>query len=87
MFKQVEDTDEAVSGTWISDRPASEEHPVVPLGINEMTVPRISILASFGTIVMLIISGFWLGFAACCFRCVPQPAATMGVFELLSHWK
>ena len=64
MFKQVEDTDEAVSGTWISDRPASEEHPVVPLGINEMTVPRISILASFGTIVMLIISGFWLGFAA-----------------------
>ena len=64
MFKQVGDIDEAVSGTWISDRPASEEHPVVPLGINEMTVPRVSILASFGTIVMLIISGFWLGFAA-----------------------
>ncbi|MEE2746923.1 MAG: hypothetical protein VX473_00445 [Candidatus Thermoplasmatota archaeon] len=67
MFKQVGEVDPFVSGSWISDRPASEEHPVVPLGINEMTVPRISILASFGTIVMLIISGIWIGFSASTF--------------------
>ena len=59
--------DKAVSGSWISDRPASEEHPVVPLGINEMTVPRISILASFGTIAMLLIAAIWIGFAATSF--------------------
>jgi hypothetical protein len=29
-----------------------------------MTVPRLSIIASFGTIGMLILSGIWLGFAA-----------------------
>ena len=56
-----------MSGTWISDRPASEEHPVVPLGINEMTVPRLSILASFGTIAMLLLSAIWVGFAATSF--------------------
>ena len=53
----------AVSGSWISDRPVSEEHPVVPIGINEMAVPRISILASFGTIAMLLLSAIWVGFA------------------------
>ena len=53
----------AVSGSWISDRPVSEEHPVVPIGINEMAVPRLSILASFGTIAMLLLSGIWIGFA------------------------
>jgi len=56
-----------VSGSWISDRPASEEHPVVPLGLNEMTVPRLSILASFGTIAMLLMSAIWVGFAASSF--------------------
>ncbi|MBN17011.1 MAG: hypothetical protein CMB37_02475 [Euryarchaeota archaeon] len=53
-----------MSGSWISDRPEAEEHPVVPLGINEMTVPRISIVISFATIFMLIISGIWLGIAS-----------------------
>ena len=53
-----------MSGTWISDRPEAEEHPVVPIGLNEMAVPRISILASFGTITMLLLSAIWLGFAA-----------------------
>ena len=53
-----------MSGTWISDRPEAEEHPVVPIGLNEMAVPRISILASFGTIAMLLLSAIWLGLAA-----------------------
>ena len=52
-----------VSGTWISDRPEAEEHPVVPIGLNEMAVPRISILASFGTIAMLLLSAICLGLA------------------------
>ena len=67
MFKQVGEVDPVVSGSWISDRPASEEHPVIPLGINEMTVPRLSILASFGTISMLIVSAIWVGFSATSF--------------------
>ncbi len=53
-----------VSGSWISDRPAAEEHPVIPIGLNEMAVPRLSIIASVGTILMLIVAGIWIGFAA-----------------------
>ena len=56
-----------MSGTWISDRPESEEHPIVPLGLNEMAVPRISIVASFATIAMLFVSTIWLALAASSF--------------------
>ncbi len=56
-----------MSGTWISDRPESEEHPIVPLGLNEMMVPRISIVASFATIAMLFVSTIWLALAASSF--------------------
>jgi len=51
----------AVSGPWISDEP---EDPPVPLGLNEMTIPRAAILASLGTIVMLLLSIIWIGWGA-----------------------
>ena len=50
-----------VSGPWISDEP---EDPPVPLGLNEMTIPRAAILASLGTIAMLLISIIWVGWGA-----------------------
>ncbi|MED6297729.1 MAG: hypothetical protein VX828_05470, partial [Candidatus Thermoplasmatota archaeon] len=64
MFKQVAFCGLSVSGSWISDRPAAEEHPVIPLGLNEMTVPRLSIIASFATILMLLVAGIWIALAA-----------------------
>lgn len=53
-----------MSGSWISDRPEAEEHPVVPLGLNEMAVPRVAILTSIGTIVVLLIATIWVGLGA-----------------------
>lgn len=53
-----------MSGSWISDRPEAEEHPVVPIGFNEMTVPRIAILASIGTAFLLLTSSIWIGLGA-----------------------
>ncbi len=50
-----------MSGSWISDRPEAEEHPVVPIGFNEMAVPRIAILASIGTAFLLLVSSIWIG--------------------------
>lgn len=37
---------------------------MIPLGLNEMTVPRLSIIASFGTILMLLVAGIWIALAA-----------------------
>ena len=39
----------------------------MPLGLNEMAVPRISIVASFATIAMLFASTIWLALAASSF--------------------
>ena len=50
-----------MSGPWISDEP---EDPPVPLGLNEMTIPRAAILASLGTIAMLLLSIIWVGWGA-----------------------
>ncbi|MCS5555595.1 MAG: hypothetical protein NZ778_03710, partial [Arenicellales bacterium] len=50
--------------SWISDTPDEVEHPPVPLGLNEMAVPRAAILLSLGTAVVLILSTIWLGWAA-----------------------
>ena len=42
--------------SWISDTPDEVEHPPVPLGINEMVVPRISILLSISTVIVILLS-------------------------------
>jgi hypothetical protein len=64
MFMQGGVGQEFVSGSWISDRPEAEEHPVVPIGLNEMAVPRMAIIASFGTIALLLLSIIWVGLGA-----------------------
>ena len=50
--------------TWISDTPDEVEHPPVPLGINEMAVPRVAILLSLSTILVILLSTAWIGISA-----------------------
>jgi|TARA_B100000929_G_C15434885_1_gene396013 hypothetical protein len=53
-----------VTRSWISDTPDEVEHPPVPLGINEMTVPRATLMLSLGTALVLLLSAIWVGWAA-----------------------
>ncbi|SVA46113.1 uncharacterized protein METZ01_LOCUS98967, partial [marine metagenome] len=48
----------------ISDTPDEVEHPPVPLGINEMVVPRATLMLSLGTALVLLLSAIWVGWAA-----------------------
>ena len=50
--------------SWISDTPDEVEHPPVPLGINEMAVPRVAILLSLSTILVILLSTAWIGISA-----------------------
>ena len=50
--------------SWISDTPDEVAHPPVPLGINEMTVPRATLMLSLGTALVLLLSTIWVGWAA-----------------------
>jgi hypothetical protein len=52
-----------VSGSWISDTSDEVEHPTVPLGINEMAIPRAAILLSLATAALLIISTIVVGYS------------------------
>ena len=50
--------------SWISDTPDEVEHPPVPLGINQMAVPRATLMLSLGTALVLLLSTIWVGWAA-----------------------
>ena len=50
--------------SWISDPPDEVEHPPVPLGINQMAVPRATLMLSLGTALVLLLSAIWVGWAA-----------------------
>ena len=50
--------------SWISDTPDEVEHPPVPLGINEMAVPRVTLMLSLGPALVLLLSAIWVGWAA-----------------------
>ena len=50
--------------SWISDTPDEVEHPPVPLGINEMVVPRATLMLSLGTALVLLLSAIWVVWAA-----------------------
>ena len=50
--------------SWISDTPDEVEHPPVPLGINQMAVPRATLMLSLGTGLVLLLSAIWVGWAA-----------------------
>jgi hypothetical protein len=52
-----------VSRSWISDTPDEVEHPIVPLGINEMAIPRAAILLSLATAALLIGSTVVVGYS------------------------
>jgi len=53
-----------VTRSWISDTPDEVEHPPVPLGINQMAVPRATLMLSLGTALVLLLSTIWVGWAA-----------------------
>ena len=52
-----------VTGTWISDTAEEVEHPTIPIGINEMTIPRAAILLSLATAALLIGSTIVVGYS------------------------
>ena len=57
-----------VTRSWIADTSEEVEHPPIPIGLNEMTVPRTMIILSFVTVLMIILSSVWLGLAALSFQ-------------------
>ena len=54
--------------SWIADTSEEIEHPPIPIGLNEMTVPRTMMILSFVLIIMLITSSLLLVLAALDFQ-------------------
>lgn len=54
--------------SWIADTSEEIEHPPIPIGLNEMTVPRTMMILSFVMIIMLITSSLLLVLAALDFQ-------------------
>ena len=50
--------------SWISDTPDEVEHPPIPLGLNKMAVPRVTIVLSIITGIGLLLSSVWVGISA-----------------------
>jgi len=57
-----------VTRSWIADTSEEIEHPPIPIGLNEMTVPRTMIILSFVMVIILIASSLLLVFAALDFQ-------------------
>ncbi len=72
-----------VSGSWISDTPDEVEHPNVPLGINEMAIPRAAILLSLATAALLICSTIVVGYSVYQFAKENQDAFSVTDTDLL----
>nr|ABZ07278.1 putative FKBP-type peptidyl-prolyl cis-trans isomerase [uncultured marine microorganism HF4000_ANIW133F6]ABZ07774.1 putative FKBP-type peptidyl-prolyl cis-trans isomerase [uncultured marine microorganism HF4000_ANIW141C7] len=72
-----------VSGSWISDTPDEVEHPSVPLGINEMAIPRAAILLSLATAALLICSTIVVGYSVYQFAKANQDAFSVTDTDLL----
>ena len=53
--------------SWISDTPDEVEHPPIPLGLNKMTIPRVSLVLSIVTGLGLLFSSIWVGLSAMSF--------------------
>ena len=52
-----------MTGPWIADASEEEEHPTVPIGINEMTIPRVALVRAVVTLVGILIMGGVIGFS------------------------
>ena len=50
-------------GSWMADTSEEEEHPTVPLGINEMTIPRIALVMSVVTLSALLVMSSIIGWS------------------------
>ena len=72
-----------VSRSWISDTPDEVEHPTVPLGINEMAIPRAAILLSLATAALLICSTIVVGYSVFVFVKENQDAFSVTDQDLL----
>ncbi len=72
-----------VSGSWITDTPDEVEHPNVPLGINEMAIPRAAILLSLATAALLICSTIVVGYSVYQFAKANQDAFSVTDTDLL----
>ena len=72
-----------VSRSWISDTPDEVEHPTVPLGINEMSIPRAAILLSLATAALLICSTIVVGYSVFVFVKENQDAFSVTDQDLL----
>ena len=72
-----------VSRGWISDTPDEVEHPTVPLGINEMAIPRAAILLSLATAALLIGSTIVVGYSVFVFVKENQDAFSVTDQDLL----
>jgi len=57
-----------VTRAWIADTSEEIEHPPIPIGLNEMTVPRTMMILSFVMVIILISSSLLLVFAALDFQ-------------------
>jgi hypothetical protein len=57
-----------VTRSWIADTSEEIEHPPIPIGLNEMTVPRTMMILSFVMVIMLITSSLLLVLAALDFQ-------------------
>ena len=54
--------------SWIADTSEEIEHPPIPIGLNEMTVPRTMMILSFAMVIILVSSSLMLIFAALDFQ-------------------
>ena len=54
--------------SWLADTSEEIEHPPIPIGLNEMTVPRTMMILSFVMVIILIASSLLLVFAALDFQ-------------------
>ena len=52
-----------MTGPWISDIAEEIEHPMVPLGINRMAIPRAAILLSMAMAAMILLSTIIVGYS------------------------
>jgi hypothetical protein len=57
-----------VTRSWIADTSEEIEHPPIPIGLNEMTVPRTMMILSFAMVIILVSSSLMLIFAALDFQ-------------------
>tara|TARA_B100001250_G_scaffold377167_1_gene366040 strand:+ start:3182 stop:4129 length:948 start_codon:yes stop_codon:yes gene_type:complete len=50
-----------MTGPWMADTSEEKEHPTVPIGLNEMTIPRIALVMSVVTLSALLVMSTIIG--------------------------